>query len=562
MPDRNDERLIAMTTTSAADFRPSTAARPTAALRSGLALLCVAFAATAAVAASPTITGVSDSRNGAILAISNGPPSQSGYSVSPSGHFGSNFFDECVSTGAASACLVANSHWMTHPAIPGTISGFSASGSASATVTGSGTAIANETIQIVFEVADLAPGQSTPFKFTGWIGAAAGSAAAAISVVGPGIDEFRADPGVWNMPLSLVNGQYTLSINMVAQHSAQTSTVDYSVSLQSLVPTSGCGAPVSGSCFESGGPSCNIASCCQTVCAILPWCCESSWDGGCVKKAIDLCLPDLPLCEGNSIHFGPNDSAAISNYGLSAPNSEITIEFWLRLDESAQNPEATKPIVYCQGGGDNVIRIEVVGAGTIRFTFGSKVGGGDVLAPTLGDLFGSWHHFACVASVSGQFMRVYHNGQLVAHKNSATPFQSSSAPLHIGQSLVGSMTEFRIWGVARTPEQIAESWDRTLPIQSGLFVNYRMDSFAETWPSLIDRATASGLHHATLVGVPPMIDDRPCLDTPDLNGDGVVDGADLGILLANWGGTGLGDLNGDGIVDGADLGLLLAAWSL
>lgn len=46
----------------------------------------------------------------------------------------------------------------------------------------------------------------------------------------------------------------------------------------------------------------------------------------------------------------------------------------------------------------------------------------------------------------------------------------------------------------------------------------------------------------------------------DLNSDGVVDGADLGLLLAAWGQTGLGDLNADGVVDGADLGLLLANW--
>jgi len=46
----------------------------------------------------------------------------------------------------------------------------------------------------------------------------------------------------------------------------------------------------------------------------------------------------------------------------------------------------------------------------------------------------------------------------------------------------------------------------------------------------------------------------------DLNGDGTVDGADLGILLGQWGGAGSADLNGDGVVDGADLGILLAAW--
>ena len=48
--------------------------------------------------------------------------------------------------------------------------------------------------------------------------------------------------------------------------------------------------------------------------------------------------------------------------------------------------------------------------------------------------------------------------------------------------------------------------------------------------------------------------------TPDLNGNGRVDGEDLGILLAAWGQAGRGDLDGNGTVDGADLGRLLAAW--
>jgi len=48
----------------------------------------------------------------------------------------------------------------------------------------------------------------------------------------------------------------------------------------------------------------------------------------------------------------------------------------------------------------------------------------------------------------------------------------------------------------------------------------------------------------------------------DLNGDGVVDGADLGILLAAWGGDdAAADLDGNGVVDGADLASLLADWS-
>jgi len=47
----------------------------------------------------------------------------------------------------------------------------------------------------------------------------------------------------------------------------------------------------------------------------------------------------------------------------------------------------------------------------------------------------------------------------------------------------------------------------------------------------------------------------------DLDGDRVVDGADLNLLLAAWGEpSGPGDLDGDGMVTGGDLTVLLGAW--
>ncbi len=48
----------------------------------------------------------------------------------------------------------------------------------------------------------------------------------------------------------------------------------------------------------------------------------------------------------------------------------------------------------------------------------------------------------------------------------------------------------------------------------------------------------------------------------DLDGDGLVNGADLGILLSEWGQVeSSSDLDRNGVVDGADLGMLLAQWS-
>jgi hypothetical protein len=52
------------------------------------------------------------------------------------------------------------------------------------------------------------------------------------------------------------------------------------------------------------------------------------------------------------------------------------------------------------------------------------------------------------------------------------------------------------------------------------------------------------------------------LADPDLNDDGDVNGADLGLLLGQWGPCdgACADLNGDDEVNGADLGILLGSW--
>lgn len=77
-------------------------------------------------------------------------------------------------------------------------------------------------------------------------------------------------------------------------------------------------------------------------------------------------------------------------------------------------------------------------------------------------------------------------------------------------------------------------------------------------------SSTSGSVSGSLVIDGPAQPPASCLG--DLNDDGAVTGADLGLLLGAWGtcpgGTPgcIGDLNVDGVVNGADLGLLLGAW--
>lgn len=97
-------------------------------------------------------------------------------------------------------------------------------------------------------------------------------------------------------------------------------------------------------------------------------------------------------------------------------------------------------------------------------------------------------------------------------------------------------------------------------------------------PANIPNSSLTGVHHTAVfdinndgaldliigkcsgmqvwIGTPP---DPICAG--DLNKDSVIDGADLGTLLLNWGSSlPHADLNNDSVVDGADLGLLLLAW--
>ncbi len=67
------------------------------------------------------------------------------------------------------------------------------------------------------------------------------------------------------------------------------------------------------------------------------------------------------------------------------------------------------------------------------------------------------------------------------------------------------------------------------------------------------------------VAMDTMVIDIDVADPCDINGDGVINGADLGSMLGAWGTCGdpadcPADLNGDGAVNGADLGLLLGCW--
>jgi len=60
------------------------------------------------------------------------------------------------------------------------------------------------------------------------------------------------------------------------------------------------------------GPGCNDVRCCQTVCAVDPFCCESNWDGICGGEAQRLCAICSPSCAGDLDGRGQVDAADLA----------------------------------------------------------------------------------------------------------------------------------------------------------------------------------------------------------------------------------------------------------
>ncbi len=113
------------------------------------------------------------------------------------------------------------------------------------------------------------------------------------------------------------------------------------------------------------------------------------------------------------------------------------------------------------------------------------------------------------------------------------------------------------WTTLETVSENAGEW---------VYKQFNVNSFITPTAQVRFRFRAQDLGTGSLVEA--AIDDFKIIATTctssvlgDLNNDGIVDGADLGILLGGWGQPGPSDLNNDGTTDGADLGILLGQWS-
>jgi hypothetical protein len=111
---------------------------------------------------------------------------------------------------------------------------------------------------------------------------------------------------------------------------------------------------------------------------------------------------------------------------------------------------------------------------------------------------------------------------------------------------------------------VSECQIRNCATNASLFTSTYSGSYRIQNTTACATSWIGGVANGTLVDLGGNSFGGDCVDcTGDMNANSIIDGADLGILLAFWGPVTTfprADINQDGLVNGADLGTLLSLW--
>ena len=231
---------------------------------------------------------------------------------------------------------------------------------------------------------------------------------------------------------------------------------------------------------------------------------------------------------GKAAHFD-GVTADVQIHGIPIPsNNAFSWALWLRIEPMPYGISGVPILQRIESVGNNLMSPSVWLRADGRISFVSYqigTGGWDLDTPSEAVVPGQWAHVAFTSAASGD-RRIYLNGTLVA-QGVAPNYGQELGLLLVGRDRLDSNPRLR----AAIDE--LRVYDRTLSAAEVVIVR---DVGGPVGPTCVDA---------------------------DIYRDFNVNGADLGILLSQWGpNTPLteSDLNNDGVVNGADLGLLLSFW--
>jgi hypothetical protein len=179
---------------------------------------------------------------------------------------------------------------------------------------------------------------------------------------------------------------------------------------------------------------------------------------------------------------GVDDDVVVPGFGALIPSTEITVEFWQKVDAAKQQgtliaglPPATTNRLFAAVPWSD---------GQVYWDFGDIAAGGRLTYMPPEPIIGQWQHFALVASQSGNHMAIYRNGVLEATKSGMDPREPDGTALFIGGRGMlnsnfhfgGCLDEVRIWNVARSAEDVRSTMGvRLNGNEPGLLAYWRLD---------------------------------------------------------------------------------------
>ena len=393
------------------------------------------------------------------------------------------------------------------------------------------------------------------------------------------------------------------------------------------------------------GGGCNIITCCEQVCGLIPSCCDTTWDQTCA----DLAIPTCGLYVYNCTNPGtPSNNCAISPAVLSSLPATVA------YDTTAATTDGP-PEIGCGSGNNDLpihkdvwYRFQAPTAGTlIASNCGTSTFGGSgnfdskIAAYNLGTNLAGFDPqllpemyigcnedcsdpiFTSELTVNGIVAGNYYLVRLGGYEGQSgvgnlfigiQPPPNPCDPANLIQGTAGvnvvtvdplypdlnmqtfcnfaagtqniSKAKFiKFTPAASGAMTVRNCGDTGTTVDARLAVMTTCGDVASTIGCDDDGCTGAAPYTSTLTvnvnaGQPVYIavggydatqtgpfnveivapTAPPC--PADLNGDGAVNGADLGLMLGAWGACPgcAADLNADGVVNGADLGLLLGSW--
>lgn len=278
---------------------------------------------------------------------------------------------------------------------------------------------------------------------------------------------------------------------------------------------------VSGNCFAAHStPGCADASCCDRVCVADPFCCSNSWDSICVEEAEALCRTGSTCADARRITTLVPSSYEYNTGYDGVPSDESSCgngderAVWRRFRAPCTGAVT---IDTCTEFAEGPIVLSVYSScGTqIACNEGSFVQCAEARANVAFPAVAGTEYLIRIGSIAGN---AYGTLSVACESSCGAPGSGSCTAVSAGTGCSDAACCGTV--CVNDPYCCDVSWDSLCAAE------------ASKW----------------------------CSRPGDIDGDGDIDGADLAVILTNWGLGGVSDINGDGITNGSDLAVILANW--